>query len=130
RTGDRTGEGRTASRSGPDGAPAPGSGAAARSGTPAGTGASSRSAGASLGIEAVDAGRTGAEIVAVHVPGPGFRAGLVRGDVLLTFGGAEIDSATDLARAVDRAHPGAEVEVAVRHRGGYRKVTVVPGIVT
>ncbi|MDX3803487.1 PDZ domain-containing protein [Streptomyces sp. AK04-3B] len=122
----------TATRSGPGGAPARGrAGAAASSGASAGAGASSRAEEASLGLEAVDAGRTGAEIVAVHVPGPGFTAGLVRGDVLLTFGGAEIGSATDLARAVDRARPGAAVEVTVRHRGGgHRKVRVVPGIVT
>ncbi|MDX3579538.1 MULTISPECIES: PDZ domain-containing protein [unclassified Streptomyces] len=107
------------------------SAAAAGTGAPAGAGASSRDAGASLGLEAVDAGGTGAEIVAVHVPGPGFTAGLVRGDVLLTFGGAEVGSAADLARAVDRARPGARVEVTVRHRGGgHRKATVVPGIVT
>ncbi|MDQ0834111.1 hypothetical protein QF032_005955 [Streptomyces achromogenes] len=125
-----TREGRTAARSGPGGA-ASSAAAGAEAGASGGAGASSRAAGASLGLEAVDAARTGAEIVAVHVPGPGFTAGLVRGDVLLTFGGAGIDSATDLARAVDRARPGAEVEVTVRHRGGgYRKVTVVPGIVT
>ncbi|MCX5268163.1 PDZ domain-containing protein [Streptomyces sp. NBC_00199] len=134
----RARDGGTATRSGPGGAPTQGrsgasapSGASEGAGAYAGAGASSRAAEASLGLEAVDAGRTGAEIVAVHVPGPAFTAGLVRGDVLLTFGGAEIGSATDLARAVDRARPGAEVEVTLRHRGGgHRKVTVVPGIVT
>ncbi|MER6562447.1 PDZ domain-containing protein [Streptomyces sp. NPDC001027] len=125
----------TAGRSGAGRAPArdrPGaSEAAAGTGASAGAAGSSRDAGASLGLEAVDARGTGAEIVAVHVPGPGFTAGLVRGDVMLTFGGAEIDSAADLARAVDRARPGAHVEVTVRRRGGgHRTTTVVPGIVT
>jgi len=91
---------------------------------------SAASAGATLGVEAVDAEQTGALIVGVHLPGPGYTAGLVRGDVLLTFGGARVDSAADLARAVARAHPGKEVTVTVRHRsGGFQQFTVVPGFV-
>ncbi|WP_406453063.1 PDZ domain-containing protein [Streptomyces sp. NBC_01622] len=91
---------------------------------------SAPSATATLGVEAVDAEQAGALIVGVHVPGPGYTAGLVRGDVLLTFGGARIDSAADLARAVARAHPGKEVTVTVRHRsGGFQQFTVAPGFV-
>ncbi|MFD5264624.1 PDZ domain-containing protein [Streptomyces sp. NPDC058335] len=86
---------------------------------------------ATLGLEIVDAEKAGAEIVAVHVPGPGYSAGLVRGDVVLHFGRTRIDSATDLARAVDEAKPGRETKVTVRHKsGGYQQLTVVPGIVT
>ncbi|MFE6822740.1 PDZ domain-containing protein [Streptomyces sp. NPDC057690] len=93
--------------------------------------APSRPPDATLGLEAVDAGRTGAEIVAVHIPGPGHTAGLVRGDVLLKFGRTRIDSATDLARAVDAARPGKEVVLTVRHHsGGYGRLTVMPGVVT
>ncbi|MEU2280823.1 PDZ domain-containing protein [Streptomyces sp. NPDC013178] len=85
----------------------------------------------SLGVEIVDADKSGAKIVAVHVPGPGYTAGLIRGDVLLMFGGARIDSATDLVRAVDEARPGREVTLTVRHRsGGYEQLVVVPGVVT
>ncbi|WP_329221932.1 PDZ domain-containing protein [Streptomyces sp. NBC_01485] len=100
--------------------------------SPAGaTGAAPGLAEATLGLEVVDAEKAGAKIVAVHIPGPGYTAGLVRGDVLLTFGGARIDSATDLARAVDEVRPGKEVDVTVRHRsGGYQRLMVVPGIVT
>jgi len=88
------------------------------------------SAAATLGVEAVDAEKAGALIVGVHLPGPGHTAGLVRGDVLLTFGGARIDSAADLARAVARAHPGKEVTVTVRHHsGGFQQFTVIPGFV-
>ncbi|MEV0736909.1 PDZ domain-containing protein [Streptomyces sp. NPDC050549] len=87
-------------------------------------------AAATLGVEAVDAEKAGALIVGVHLPGPGYTAGLVRGDVLLTFGGTRIDSAADLARAVARAHPGKEITVTVRHHsGGYQQFTVVPGFV-
>lgn len=88
------------------------------------------SADAALGLEVVDGKKAGAEVVAVHIPGPGYAAGLVRGDVLLMFGETRIDSATDLARAVDEARPGREVTLTVRHRsGGYQQLVVVPGVV-
>ncbi|MEU5631784.1 PDZ domain-containing protein [Streptomyces rishiriensis] len=79
----------------------------------------------------MDAKNAGARIVAVHVPGPGSTAGLVRGDVLLRFDGVRIDSATDLARAVDATRPGKTVWLTVRHRNGaYQQLTVTPGVVT
>ena len=85
---------------------------------------------ATLGVEAVDAEKAGALVVGVHIPGPGYTAGLIRGDVLLTFGGTRVDSAADLARAVARAHPGDEVTITVRHHsGGFQQFTVVPGYV-
>ncbi|MFJ5261919.1 PDZ domain-containing protein [Streptomyces sp. NPDC088387] len=87
--------------------------------------------GATLGVEAVDAEKTGAQVVGVHVPGPGYAAGLVRGDVLLTFGGTRIDSAADLAHAVATAAPGKAVTLTVLHQsGGYQQLSVTPGIVT
>lgn len=86
---------------------------------------------ATLGVEAVDADKVGAQVVGVHVPGPGYSAGLVRGDVLLVFGTTRIDDAGDLASAVTRVRPGTEVELTVRHEsGGYQQLTVVPGVVT
>ncbi|MFI9344564.1 PDZ domain-containing protein [Streptomyces sp. NPDC052773] len=88
-------------------------------------------AGAVLGLEVVDAETSGAQVVGVHVPGPGFAAGLARGDVLLTFDGARIDSAADLVEAVDRARPGERVTLTVRHpSGGRQQLTIVPGVVT
>jgi membrane-associated protease RseP (regulator of RpoE activity) len=87
-------------------------------------------AAATLGVEAVDADKAGALIVGVHIPGPGYTAGLIRGDVLLTFGRSRVDSAADLARAVARAHPGDQVTITVRHNsGGFQQFTVVPGYV-
>ncbi|MEU9735370.1 PDZ domain-containing protein [Streptomyces sp. NPDC048002] len=86
---------------------------------------------ASLGVEAVDAEKAGALLTGVHVPGPAHAAGLVRGDVLLVFGTTRIDSAADLARAVARTRPGAEIRLTVRHEsGGYQQLTAVPGFVT
>ncbi|MFF5008226.1 PDZ domain-containing protein [Streptomyces phaeochromogenes] len=86
-----------------------------------------------LGVEAVDApnGRPGALLVGVHVPGPGYTAGLVRGDVLLVFGRTRVDSAADLARAVAAARPGTAVTLTLRHAsGGYQQLSVTPGVVT
>ncbi|MFJ6081318.1 PDZ domain-containing protein [Streptomyces sp. NPDC092369] len=86
---------------------------------------------ATLGVEAVDAEKTGALVVGVHVPGPGYSAGLIRGDVLLNVDKTRIDSAADLARAVADARPGHEVTLTVRHQSGnYQQLTTVPGIVT
>jgi membrane-associated protease RseP (regulator of RpoE activity) len=83
-----------------------------------------------LGLEVVDAEKSGALVVGVHVPEPGFAAGLVRGDVLLAFGRTRIDTADDLARAVAGARAGREVVLTVRHRsGGYQQLTAVPGVV-
>lgn len=93
---------------------------------------SGRAARSTLGVEVVDSPkRDGALLVGVHVPGPGYIAGLVRGDVLLAFGGARVKSATELATAVARARPGAAVTLVVRHTSGERQVlSVVPGVVT
>ncbi|MFC8428996.1 PDZ domain-containing protein [Streptomyces sp. NPDC057253] len=86
---------------------------------------------ATLGLEVVDAEKAGALVVGVHVPGPGYTAGLVRGDVLLAFGRTRIDTANDLARAVADARSGREIVLTVRHRsGGYQQLTAVPGVVT
>ncbi|MGW3145371.1 PDZ domain-containing protein [Streptomyces sp. NPDC001177] len=98
---------------------------------PAAPSAAPAPAGASLGVVAVDAGTSGALVVGVHEPGPAHTAGLVVGDVLLKFGRTRVDTAADLARAVSRARPGAEVTLTVRHRGGgYQRLTAVPGVAT
>ncbi|MFI7349535.1 PDZ domain-containing protein [Streptomyces sp. NPDC049936] len=112
----------TGERTGSRTAPAPPSAAASPSPAPAA---------ATLGVEAVDHEKPGALVVGVHVPGPGYAAGLVRGDVLLAFGTTRVDSAADLARAVARARPGKDVRITVRHEsGGYQQLTAVPGVVT
>lgn len=118
----------------PGPAAAGGPGVSAGSGPPAPPGSrapSPSAAAAMLGVAVVDAEKPGARVVEVHAPGPGHTAGLVRGDVLLTFDGARIDSAADLARAVGQAEPGEEITLTVRHEsGGYQQLTAVPGLVT
>ncbi|RFC71678.1 PDZ domain-containing protein [Streptomyces sp. AcE210] len=91
-----------------------------------------RPARAALGVEAVDAPEgAGALLVGVHIPGPGYTAGLVRGDVLIAFGGTRIGSAGALAQAVAAARPGRQVTLTVRHESGARQVlAVTPGVVT
>jgi membrane-associated protease RseP (regulator of RpoE activity) len=120
--------------SGGSGLPRPGdSRTAAGSGGPVPSGESEPESGrAALGIEAVDApGGGGALVVGVHIPGAGYTAGLVRGDVLLAFGGTAVTSAADLARAVADARPGRTVTLGVRHADGARgQLSAVPGIVT
>lgn len=131
-----------AGAAGPGGAGGAGGGAGAATGTrgapahpstgpSAGPSPSPAPAGATLGVEAVDDEKPGARVVGVHVPGPGYTAGLVRGDVLLAFGRTRVDSAADLAHAVARARPGKQVTLTVRHKsGGYQQLTAVPGVVT
>ncbi|WP_030338692.1 PDZ domain-containing protein [Streptomyces sp. NRRL S-1022] len=86
--------------------------------------------GMTLGVEAVDARKAGALVVGVHVPGPGYAAGLVRGDVVLQLGAARVDTAADLARAVTRARPGKALLLTVRHSsGGYQQLSVTPAMV-
>ncbi|MFB0615629.1 PDZ domain-containing protein [Streptomyces sp. AGS-58] len=105
--------------------------ATATSTSAAGPGPAPAPAAASLGVEAVDTREPGAMVVGVHVPGPGYSAGLIRGDVVLRFGTDRVDSAADLARAVVRADPGKAVLLTVRHgSGGYQRLTVVPAVVT
>ncbi|GAA1895901.1 PDZ domain-containing protein [Streptomyces durmitorensis] len=85
-----------------------------------------------IGVEAVDAPTgPGALLVGVHSPGPGHTAGLVRGDVVLAFGGTRTASAKALAAAVAAAAPGRNVTVSVRHEsGGRQSLSVTPGFVT
>lgn len=88
-----------------------------------------------LGVEAVDAPAGaqggGALVVGVHVPGPGYAAGLVRGDTVLALGGTRTGSAADLARAVAAARPGVALKLLVRHANGTRRhLVAVPGVVT
>ncbi|MGH4032220.1 PDZ domain-containing protein [Actinomycetota bacterium Odt1-20B] len=91
-----------------------------------------KSARLTLGVEAVDAPtRAGALLVGVHDPGPGYTAGLVRGDVLVAFGKTPIRSAGDLAQAVAAARPGRDVTLTVRHKSGdHQALSVTPGVVT
>ncbi|MCF1598994.1 PDZ domain-containing protein [Streptomyces muensis] len=99
--------------------------------TPAPASPPARAAVATLGVEAVDARGPGALVVGVHMPGPGYSAGLVRSDVILAFDRTRVETAADLVRAVAEARPGDEATLTVRHRGGgHQRLTVIPAVVT
>ncbi|KND46218.1 MULTISPECIES: PDZ domain-containing protein [Streptomyces] len=88
-----------------------------------------------LGVDVVDAPADargpGALVAGVHVPGAGYNAGLVRGDVVLALGGTRTGTAADLARAIGAARPGTALRLAVRHANGTRQYLVaVPGVTT
>ncbi|MDX6362406.1 MAG: hypothetical protein QOC85_1413 [Streptomyces sp.] len=119
--------GRPGQPSGP--VPSTGSKSAPGSGSPVPGKETARS---TLGIEAVDAPKgAGAVVVGVHVPGPGYTAGLVRGDVLVALGATRVGSAADLARAVAVASPGTAVTLTVLHAdGGRQRLSTTPGVVT
>ncbi len=86
---------------------------------------------ARLGVQVTDDGRPGALVVGVQKPGPGFTAGLRKGDLLLAVGTTRVDTAADLAHAVSRTPPGTKIRLTVRHpTGGYQQLTAVPGILT
>ncbi|MDQ8703678.1 PDZ domain-containing protein [Streptomyces sp. LHD-70] len=94
--------------------------------------AASETARATLGVEVVDLPTgSGAQLVGVHVPGPAYAAGLVRGDVILAVGDVRTVSAAGLAAAVAKARSGAALTLTVRDRTGERRSLVVtPGVAT
>ncbi|MFJ7101379.1 MULTISPECIES: PDZ domain-containing protein [Streptomyces] len=86
---------------------------------------------ARLGVQVTDDGRPGALVVGVQNPGPGFTAGLRKGDLLLAVGTTRVDTAADLAHAVSGTPPGTKIRLTVRHpTGGCQQLTAVPGILT
>lgn len=85
-----------------------------------------------LGLEVADAPHgPGALVVAVHVPGAAYTAGLVRGDVVTRFGATEIGSARALVARVADARPGRQLILTVLHRDGSRQaLAATPGLST
>lgn len=68
----------------------------------------------------------GAVIEAVTSGSPAAKAGLEKGDIILSFGGTDIDDLRDLTRAVAETAPDAKADVVVLHRGTQttREVTI------
>jgi len=69
----------------------------------------------------------GAVIEVVQDGSPADRAGLVNGDIILTFNGTEIEELRDLTRAVAETTPDAAADVIVLHRGTQKTVEVTIG---
>jgi serine protease Do len=66
----------------------------------------------------------GALISGVEKGGPAAKAGIVPGDVILSFNGKPIETSTDLARLVASTKPGTNVTAEVWHKGAMEKLQV------
>ncbi|MGW6692815.1 S1C family serine protease [Rhodococcus sp. NPDC054953] len=81
-----------------------------------------------LGVAVTDVGQTqgGAKVVAVGADSPADRAGVVRGDVVISWDGRPIRSQTDLTVEMNGRHPGDRVELGWTDGGGQpRTATIV-----
>jgi len=83
-------------------------------------------AAAFLGVEvqAADSG-SGAQIVEVVPGSPADQAGLVAGDVIVSFGGQNVDSPTTLSTLIARYHPGDKVRMGWIDLSGQSNSTTV-----
>lgn len=69
----------------------------------------------------------GALVVDVKGEGPADKAGLKRGDVILSFGGKSVQSLQDLSREVAATEPGIKVPVEIIRQGKKQALTVEVG---
>ncbi|MFL5899928.1 MAG: S1C family serine protease [Solirubrobacterales bacterium] len=72
-------------------------------------------------------GGSGAEIAQTTPSGPGDRAGLQPGDIVVKVGGTAISSPDDVANAIADDKPGDKVDVTVERNGSRHTVTVTLG---
>src|ERR1019366_2551699 len=69
----------------------------------------------------------GALVAGVDDPGPAASAGLMAGDVILSFGGEQVDAEHDLARIVANDAVGADVIVEILRNGMQQTLSVKLG---
>jgi len=79
------------------------------------------------GKTAQEQSEAGIVIAAVTPDGPAGEAGVVRGDILLKLGDAEVNSLRDLQQALGDLEAGAEVELSVLHGDDVRTLTATLG---
>ncbi len=70
----------------------------------------------------------GSRIIRVVSGSPAAKAGLKVGDVVTSFGGKTISSATDLTAAVSHAKPGETVSVTVKRGGSTKHLSLTLGV--
>ena len=69
----------------------------------------------------------GAVVEAVQDDSPAAAAGLVEGDIILSFAGTEISDLGDLTRAVADTAPGSEAQMVVFRKGAEEEIAVTVG---
>lgn len=70
---------------------------------------------------------SGALVSSVEADSPAARAGVARGDVIVSFGGREVDKSSDLPRIVAASRPGAKVTMNVYRGAVQQALNVTPG---
>ncbi len=80
-----------------------------------------------LGIEMNTGFSGGAYVARVTDGGPAAEGGIKSGDVIISFGDAEIKSHTDLIDALEKYKPGDRVKVGIYRNGNIGSVTVTLG---
>lgn len=81
---------------------------------------------AQLGVEVSDSQTSSGAAVAGVLPGlPAEAAGIMTGDVITSFGGSPVDSATSLVTLIDRDHPGQSVPVGWMDQYGQSRTATV-----
>jgi putative serine protease PepD len=80
-----------------------------------------------LGVELTDASAGGAAVQSVSSGTPAAKAGLQRGDVIVTAGGTDVATADDLIAVIDAKRPGDSLTLSIRRDGSTRSVTVTLG---
>lgn len=70
--------------------------------------------------------RTAVQITEAVTNGPAHRAGIEKGDILLTFAGEPVDGVDSLVRLLTAERAGGEIPVTLFHMGRLRDVTVTP----
>ncbi len=78
-----------------------------------------------LGISVADGAAAGAAVTGVVADGPGDRAGLATGDIVLTVDGAAVDGSAELIRAIASLQPGTKVSLGVSRNGHILTLPVV-----
>jgi len=69
----------------------------------------------------------GAVVEAVMPDSPAAKAGLVDGDIILSFDGTDIEELRDLTRAVAETAPDADSQMTVLHKGSEKTYEVTIG---
>ena len=80
-----------------------------------------------LGVSTTDAAPRDGALVGEVIGGPAHKAGIRAGDLILSFDGHAVKTASDLSQAVIQRKPGDTVKVEVQRDGRHETLTVTLG---